>query len=105
MTNDYALATLKIDRAKKHISELCEAIDSFAARKPYRFVEDRESEPGQLLLRVHAAEAIPNEFPLMLGDGIHNLRAALDIMTCVIVPNGRNIKSCQFPFAEDLKGF
>jgi hypothetical protein len=74
MTNDYALATLKIDRAKKHISELCEAIDSFAARKPYRFVEDRESEPGQLLLRVHAAEAIPNEFPLMLGDGIHNLR-------------------------------
>ena len=71
---------LKIERAKKHISDLSSLIDSFNSRDPYRLVSDRASTSADdcgMIFNVR--EELPEEVPLFIGDAIHNLRASLDI--------------------------
>jgi hypothetical protein len=68
----------KLARAKKHIDDLILLHNQFvrADPPPYRFVY--EPSGSETLLRVRIDAPIPNEFNMIVGDAIHNLRAALD---------------------------
>ena len=92
---------LKLKRANKHIGELdlvlrryCSGLD------PARIYEDRNSRLHSLQFKV--PDLFPSEVPLILGDAIHNLRCALDIMTCeqVTLAGGTPTKRTQFPFGD-----
>ena len=46
----------------------------------------------------------PGEMPLVIGDAIHNLRAALDLTMCDVArAQGKSTAGIKFPFAENAK--
>src|SRR5438128_2063569 len=95
-------ATLKLERARYHISELERAIAEFLARKPFRAVIDVGETPNQRRLTYRVGESVPKVFSAMIGDAIHNLRAALDLLACELVRlNGASDENVYFPFCHD----
>jgi hypothetical protein len=97
---------LKLQRARDHIDELGRETAAFLDRKPFRLVI--EQPPWwDLSWPIHAwtiriSEAIPLRFSAIIGDAIHNLRTALDLLACDLVRlNDRSIKGVYFPFAAD----
>jgi hypothetical protein len=99
---------LKIDWAKRHISDLNVEIGKFVASNPYRIVlEPHPNSADHQIGVIRGQGVIPETFALYLGDAVHNLRTALDLMACDLVrANGRNAKHVRFPFsrtADDLE--
>ena len=80
MTSDkrFALIWAKIERANKHISDLGTAIETFLAIKPYKVGMKRDAETKKPIYYMAQVQPIPTEICIILGDAIHNLRAALD---------------------------
>lgn len=98
---DFREPRLKVKRANQHITDLNREILAYSRKEPYRVIVDRDSEPGQQLLRVVQRFPMPAEWPLILGDAVHNLRSALDIMACDVMRyHGYGVSSVHFPFAE-----
>jgi hypothetical protein len=93
---------LKVQRAKKHIADLNREIATYKGLNPYELVVDRDSEPGQHLLRVNERVKPPEDWPVIVGDVLHNLRSGLDILACdVLRACGRtNVRNVYFPFAK-----
>lgn len=81
----FAGPRLKIERAKRHISELDTAIARFNKRHPYRIVVEQDADPAYHLFILRIKENIPDTFALILGDAVHNLRSALDLLTCDLI--------------------
>jgi hypothetical protein len=74
-----ALIRQKIERAKQHISNLKIANDAFLDTEPYAFTTQINAQTGEQ--EFHAArdfQVAPDEIALIVGDVVHNLRAALD---------------------------
>lgn len=107
---------MKLDRARKHIAELMQfAHDHFRAHPP-----EIES-PGPInLLDANGAnlkisiriKSLPKESATILGDAMHNLRAALDLLAVEVVRvtpdsagNPGNTKNVYFPFSETSAEF
>jgi len=76
---------LKISWANRHIETLKAALVSFLNTKFCRLYFDKESNPGRSLLKFEMIQPVPEHIPLIIGDVIHNLRSALDIMACKII--------------------
>ncbi len=106
---DYVLfgPLVKIERAKKHIRDLDDAIRDFLDGHPYQVVANRDPETGDHVLRVRVARQVPNDWGAIIGDAIHNLRSALDLLICrlVVANNGRVKRSTGFPVGDNLKEF
>jgi hypothetical protein len=99
---------LKVIRAKKHIDEFKSKADSFLARNPYQIIVEENvgnhhiKWPRSLVF--HVREEIPEEFSAIIGDAVHNLRSALDLLLCALVrANGRSDTGVQFPVARDAE--
>ncbi|MFB3040768.1 MAG: hypothetical protein ACE1ZS_03040 [Candidatus Poribacteria bacterium] len=92
---------LKIERAKQHISELNSTIEAFDARDPYTIVVEKDSQSGNHLWTMRISEDIPQNLTVIIGDVIHNLRAALDLMISdIVIPLGAKPNKVKFPFVE-----
>lgn len=92
---------LKIRRAQRHIEDLDNVISGYAARQPARCVAE-QSQPGRHDWTIRVSEDAPEEIPAILGDVIHNLRTALDLMATDIVRLAEgNANNVYFPFAEN----
>jgi hypothetical protein len=76
---------LKVKRADQHILELQAVIGSFLKTDFYRLFIEVDPNDGSNLVRFEATKDMPWEVPLIIGDIVHNLRSALDLMTCEIV--------------------
>lgn len=76
----FAAPLLKIKRAKQHISDLNGQINAYMAKKPFQLIIRQYPELAELHALVETRHPIPAEFPLLLGDAIHNLRSSLDLM-------------------------
>jgi hypothetical protein len=109
MIAPFEASKLKIERAAKHLQELEIAISAYLAEKPCVIVV--EQFPGLEQMGTQAWNArIRKPMPLVLsaiiGDIVHNLRTALDLLICDLVKvNGKNPKEVYFPFcasAADL---
>lgn len=88
---------LKIQRSAYHRRALDEALKAFAKTMPYNI---GPAPDGTRHWAVNLTRSFPDDVPLILGDAIHNLRAALDIAACDAVrTNGKSTDKVKFPFA------
>jgi hypothetical protein len=100
-------AKLKIERAKGHISNLEEAIKAFFAREPYAILDQVDPKSGETIYRVQVKECVPIEFSAALGDIVHNLRSALDLLLCDLVRAAGNTVERRhgFPIFPSVKDY
>ena len=98
MANErYRASRLKLKRGIDHINHLRDYVANYtgAALVP-------EPENGGIAWRIRISEDPAYTVHALLGDAIHNLRAALDHAAVEAVRlNGKNPKGVYFPFAED----
>ena len=96
---------LKVERAKRHISDLQSEIDAFLERDPYRLVFEDDTEARKRNLVIRVRENIPCYYATIIGDAVHNLRSALDLLACDLVRlNGGDTSNVYFPFAKTREG-
>jgi hypothetical protein len=67
---------LKVARAREHVAELKRHGDAWLATDDYTMVSDEGSD--RTVWRVRLKSQPPAELSLLVGDAVHNLRAALD---------------------------
>jgi hypothetical protein len=94
---DFSASRTKIRRAEKFIAELEDILKRYRDSKPYTATVLPE-DPSNVRVEF---TAVPGDPEAVIGDCIHNLRAALDLMACDLVraANG-NDKHVYFPFAH-----
>lgn len=98
----------KVDWAKQHVDKLEREVREFADRNPYRIVVEpsfQPNNPAMISLAVRFREEMPDEFALLVGDALHNLRSSLDHLACCLVPGGTSDPECSFPFAKSESAF
>jgi hypothetical protein len=99
-------SAIKIDRALSHIENLKNEIDIFLNQSPFRLVVVNNWREGKKILKFEILNPIPENFSAIIGDAIHNLRAALDL--CIYGLIGSDAikkKNVAFPFGENQLGF
>jgi hypothetical protein len=104
---------LKIERAKRHIRELEAEITAFHNAQPYRVAFESEFLQGReerVKAVVRDVKEIPIEWSAIIGDIVHNLRAALDLLaTDLARANSQTsrtaLTSTYFPTGTDRKSF
>ena len=95
----YEAASQKLRRAAAHINALVGSIESYFRTDWYTCQFGRD-ESGQYSLKVHI-RGQPEDFGLIVGDAIHNMRAALDLLAVeAVVRNSGNNKNVYFPFSD-----
>lgn len=91
---------LKAEWGAQRTRELADAIRLFKDAPPYNLVSDQSG-----AAQVAFLGAYPSHIPLILGDAIHNLRTALDLLACDVVRlNKQSAKGVYFPFADSEAG-
>lgn len=85
-------AKLKMDRAETHLKEAERIITDFMAADPYSFEHSFDANQHCHTFRVRGA-AIPDSLCAVIGDCIHNLRSALDLMAIELTEVGLRQKS------------
>lgn len=102
VTPPFIQSRQKIGRAASHIKALERAIEDFFKTKWYTCDFSRAKD-GQYKLNV-ALHGEPRDYSVTVGDAVHNLRAALDLLAVEVVDrNGGNTKSVYFPFADSAE--
>ncbi|SEB85237.1 hypothetical protein SAMN05444161_0008 [Rhizobiales bacterium GAS191] len=98
---------VKMERAKEHFDELAAAIQAFKSQVPYEFVIDTLSRTGYDVYRYRERQAVPIKWGAILGDCIHNLRSALDILAHDAVRESGNqpTNGTAFPICPDQAAF
>jgi len=99
---------LKLERAKQHINNLSTICDEFFAEH-YRLVIVDCAAPYPHMrergIDTKNKAALPSSIPLILGDAIHNLRAALDLLAFQLLKDSeRSVDSIHFPIATKNVG-
>ncbi len=75
---------IKLRRARANYGELQNEIHAYLKRQPfYLIVQPSPNDTKEWVVRVR--EEVPVEFSAVIGDVIHNLRAALDLMAVQLV--------------------
>jgi hypothetical protein len=84
------------------MGDLQQQIGAYLRRAPF-WLELAEGWNGPDSKRwiVNVREEVPDDFSAIIGDHIHNLRAALDLLACEVVrANGKSDKGVHFPFSD-----
>ncbi len=107
MIAPFEASKLKLDRAAKHLAEVENAVATYLAEKPVAIVV--EPFPGGAaeafgtrawLARIR--KPVPLALSAIVGDLVHNLRAALDLLACdLVLLAGKSAKGVYFPFCEN----
>src|SRR5918912_3111054 len=93
---------LKVQWAERRAAELGQHINQFIQAEPSKL--KRIHPPGHPTggYQVYMDKLLPPEIPLTLGDAIHNMRTALDLLANDLVRlNGRSANGAYFPFSKD----
>jgi hypothetical protein len=94
---------LKVERAYKHIADIDSMIEVFIGSDFYDLTVDKNNDTGENLLRCNIKSRMEEEkIALIIGDALHNLRSALDLLyyETVGLCNGVATKWTRFPFAD-----
>lgn len=78
---------LKLARANQHIAELRDAAAHFLATQPFALYSTEEAN-GDLVWRVRINRQVPLEWSAIVGDAVHNIRSALDLLVWQLVEIG-----------------
>jgi hypothetical protein len=104
MIAPFDASKLKIERANKHFQELEASISAYFSENPCALMV--EPFPGMNPRHNHAwiariSKPVPLFLSSIIGDVVHNLRTALDLLACDLVRlNGRSVRNVYFPFCE-----
>jgi hypothetical protein len=74
----------KLAWARKHLETFKQAVGAFANDSPYRTAAQDEPETGDRVWRIFRNKPLPPDWPLVVGDVVHNLRSALDNLVYLI---------------------
>jgi hypothetical protein len=97
-------AQLKVDRARHHLADLQEQVSRWLAEAPApRFVVEVEDAGSVLVVRLVDVPRTPAAWSLVLGDALHNLRSALDLLAwqAVIAGGATPGRRTAFPVFRD----
>jgi hypothetical protein len=75
----------KVRRAKEHLEALDHAVQWFTETGALKRRHEFQAEPPKYLFVVDSVSPIPLQIPLMVGDYVGNLRAALDHMWTAVL--------------------
>lgn len=93
----------KLLRAAKFIDELERLLTDFNNDSPFSARFDFATDPPQIVVDW---KGIGHEAMAVLGDAVHNLRAALDLLASELARiNGRSDRNVYFPFAATMAEF
>ena len=94
-------AWIKLARASRHIDELRTNARTYLDSKPYEIAQHEEPN-GDLVYRLKIARLIPREWAGIVGDAVHNIRAALDLMVWQLVERNGGVPSREtcFPIGK-----
>lgn len=94
-------ARSKIERARKHISDLDAARAAFLGSNPYVGTPQFNGKENCTVYVLKSLPQIPDGIPVILGNAVHNLRVALDYVACELVRSaGAEPKGVYFPICE-----
>ena len=103
----YDGAKLKIGRAHAHLGSFRKAESDFRKRNPLLVTVEHPAQLGDLPYDLWVARLrieVPSFFPVIIGDALHNMRAALDLTASDVVRlNGQRFDDVYFPFAESAE--
>ncbi len=96
-------AKLKIIRANQHLLDFEARFAEYVATNPHRFSIYNDPESGQPKIRIRFESDRTKTFSLIVGDAIHNLRAALDHMTWEVIglDGGTQNRYTKLPTADN----
>ncbi len=77
--------TLKVQRAKKHVSDLDSEIMAFLKTNPYKIATEHDANTRKLVYYLASVDPTPDCLPLLAGDAIQNLMSALDHLAYQLV--------------------
>jgi hypothetical protein len=96
---------MKLERAKRQMKELGDALRSFFRTKPYKFSGKPNPKSREVAYTMDSVKPIPPEIPLIAGEIIQNLRSALDHLAYQLyllgTKGGKVNKNIAFPIAEN----
>jgi hypothetical protein len=93
MTASLSGVHLKLKQAKLHLDALNARLDEANRGHLYGLVCEPDAQPGQYLVKVEKV-ASDEDWPLILGDVIHNLHTALDhLVWQLVLANGKTPSS------------
>jgi hypothetical protein len=96
----------KIGRAENHLHALTTEVTAFVDAKPFATVERYESKQSKYLFQLRIIKPIPQvRWALIIGDCVHNLRAALDYIAWRLAGSDLADRSTLFPIYETEYGF
>jgi hypothetical protein len=105
-------STLKLLRAQEHLARLQEQVSIFFESEPYYFVVEHNTDSREHNAYVRLVGRAPfNQWALIVGDIVHNMRSALDNAVYEIgvresgedVPPGSKVLA--MPIFDDAKGY
>lgn len=97
----FEASKLKVERAQRHLNELATETRKYMRRDPFRLLIEDSPDPGYHNWIVKLRYGVPGCLSAIIGDVVHNLRTALDLLACDLVRlNGGNDKNVYFPFSE-----
>lgn len=104
---DFAGAVAKVARAQVHIKAISDEAERYFKKRPYQVLQTPHPDTGQPGYALYERLPFPDRrFALLIGDAVHNLRAALDhIVTACAVAYGKPPNRTQFPIERDEKRF
>ena len=102
MSEVFTSSRLKVERAKQHISDLHARVLEFQASDFYTLSIENDAETGDDFIHFRETKTLPADIALVVGDALHNLKGALDIMINAIVFTklGRYDDFTRFPFRK-----
>ena len=99
----FEASKLKLDRAAKHLRDLEEAVAAYLAERPCVIVVEPLSYEkwGTRAWKARIRKAVPLDLSAIVGDVVHNLRTALDLLACDLVRlKGKSTRKAYFPFCD-----
>ena len=78
-------ACLKVARAKTHAINMEQTLRDWIATEPIELRHKHDKQTGHYTIEARLLQPIPVFVPAILGDAIHNLWSALDLMTCRLI--------------------
>lgn len=94
---------LKLARAEHHIDTLHDAIDSFLKKESYSVVRHANLDRMEYVWIAKASAPLPDDWSIIIGDAIHNLRSCLDHLAFAIARSRMRRKdrtNVQFPIDD-----
>jgi len=93
---------IKIARAREHMEESSELIESFRNSRPYTFSSEFDAQTGDQVWKVDSDPFQPPSWPV-IGDILYNFRSALDHLAwqLVLKANGAPDRGTEFPIFND----